>query len=140
MKDDPKYQQFLIKECIYWKAYLHQDQTLLGKTYLWCKREDAQDLANITQAEQEELFKILKDLKAAISKSFSPDLFNYSSLGNLTNHLHVHIEPRYSNKREFEGQTFEDKQYGKRYIPDFDLKLSEKMYQKIKNSIQKNLH
>jgi len=35
----------------------------LGRCVVWCKREDALDLTDVTPEEQSELFLVLRDLK-----------------------------------------------------------------------------
>src|SRR3989338_3643261 len=80
----------LVKEYKYWEIYVHENQGYLGRCVVWCKREDALDLADATPEEQAELFLVLRDLREAAKKVFQPDWFNYSFLGNETRHLHGH--------------------------------------------------
>lgn len=116
MADD--FSKELIKEYNYWAIYVHQNQGYLGRCIVWCKRENALDLADATQEEQKELFLVLRDLRAAAAKVFQPDWFNYSFLGNETRHLHGHFIPRYANPKTFMGIMFEDRRYGRNYKTD----------------------
>ena len=108
----------LVKEYKHWAIYVHHNQGYLGRCVIWCKRDDALDLADATQAEQRELFLVLRDLKEAVTKVFQPDWFNYSFLGNETRHLHGHFIPRYAKPKKFMDIVFEDKLYGHNYKTD----------------------
>lgn len=139
MKDDPKYQKFLIKDYKFWKAYLHPDQSIIGKVYLWCNREDADDFVEMTVKEREEFFEAVKEIKQAINELFKPDLFNYAALQNVTSHLHVQILPRYKEERVFEARTFKDNHWGKAHQTDFDFNLEEDLLMTIKHTLQNKL-
>ena len=55
---------------------------------------------------------ILEKLKKAYVFLFQPDLFNYESLGNFIQHLHVHFIPRYKKPRVFARVKFVDGKWG----------------------------
>ena len=99
---------------------------------MWCKREDALDLAEATPEEQKELFEILNDLRKVSQKCFNPDWLNYAFLGNETRHLHGHFLPRYAQPKTFEGVVFEDTLYGHNYQTNHDFVTPEELLQKIK--------
>lgn len=103
----------VVKDYKYWSLQVNEDQSYLGRSVIWCKREDADDLEEANPEEQEELFLILSELKRVLSKTFKPDLLNYTFLGNKSPHLHCHVIPRYRAPREFAGETFIDKKWGK---------------------------
>ena len=132
MEDFSKYR---IKEYKYWEISIKTNQTYLGSCIIWCKRENVLDLTDATKEEREELFLILKKLKEALIKTFRPDWFNYSFLGNEVRHLHCHFIPRYSESREFEGVKFEDKLWGKNWKTDYDFSISEDILEKIRQVI-----
>ncbi len=134
------YEKWLIKEYKYWGIYLHKNQYYLGRVYIWAKRKDALDFFDMTKEEQEEYFKIGKELKKALRKLFKPDLYNYATLANISPHLHTHFIPRYKKLRKFEGVVFNDKRWGKNYAPyDYNFKISEDILIKIKNEMKKSL-
>lgn len=134
------YEKWLIKEYEYWSVYLHKNQYYLGRVYIWAKRKDAVDFFDMTKEEQEEYFKIGKELKKTLAGLFKPDLYNYATLANISPHLHTHFIPRYKKSREFEGIMFNDERYGKNYAPyDYDFKISEDVLIKIRNKIKKGL-
>jgi diadenosine tetraphosphate (Ap4A) HIT family hydrolase len=121
---DNDFSKNLIKEYKYWAIYVHPNQSYLGRCVVWCKRDDAPDLADATPEEQSELFLVLRDLREAAKKVFQPDWFNYSFLGNETRHLHGHFIPRYAKPKTFMGIMFEDKLYGHNYRTDHTFKTS----------------
>ena len=129
MEDFDKYK---IKDYKYWTIFVHQNQNYLGRCVVWCKREDALDLTDATEEEQKELFFVLNELRKAVKEVFQPDWFNYSFLGNNTQHLHAHFVPRYAKPKVFEGITFEDKLYGHNYKTDPTFITPEPVLEKIK--------
>lgn len=133
------YEKYKIKDYKYWALYIHENQGYLGRSVIVCRREDALDLVLATSEEVEELFVILKSLREALTKSFSPDWFNYAFLGNEFRHLHGHVIPRYANEREFAGTVFKDERWGHNYRTDHNFKISEELMQQIKHKIAENL-
>ncbi len=133
------FSRFLIKKYKYWSVYIYKNQTYLGRCYIWCNRENAHDLVEITEEERKELFIVLVDLKKSLTDLFSPDLFNYAFLGNKTRHLHGHIIPRYKKPRKFKGITFEDNSWGERYDSDDSFNISKEVLFKIKGKIRESL-
>ncbi|MFA6552283.1 MAG: HIT domain-containing protein [Candidatus Paceibacterota bacterium] len=133
------YSKNLIKDYNYWSVYLHKNQGILGRVYVWCKRKDALDLPDATEEEQKELFSILKEMERVLTKAFKPDIFNYTFLGNATHHLHCHILPRYSKPVEFNGQVFVDKNWGHNYKTDHSFVTTSELLEAVKNKIKENL-
>ena len=118
MKD---YSKFLVKDYKHWLVNVHENQGYLGRCIVWCKREDALDLADATEAEQKELITVLGELREATKRAFQANWFNYAFLGNETRHLHGHFVPRYSSSRMFEGMIFVDDRWGHNYRTDHDF-------------------
>jgi len=133
------YSKNLIKKFKFWTLSVHGNQEYLGRCVLWCNRENALDLVDITKEEMNEFLFIIKNLKKAIEKSFNSDWINYSFLGNSEPHLHCHFVPRYKSERTFENTVFTDKRWGKNWLLDEDFITPENILQKIKNIIAKNL-
>jgi diadenosine tetraphosphate (Ap4A) HIT family hydrolase len=129
----------LVKAYKYWEIYVHENQSYLGRCVVWCKREDALDLADATPEEQVELFLILRDLREAAKKIFQPDWFNYSFLGNETRHLHGHFVPRYAKPKMFMNIAFEDKLYGHNYKTDHNFQTPDELLDEIRGRLQSNL-
>ncbi|MCX6814865.1 MAG: HIT family protein [Candidatus Aenigmarchaeota archaeon] len=98
------------------------------------------DLFDISNEEREEFFAVVKNLRDVLKKLFNPDLFNYASLGNTVNHLHLHVIPRYKQKRIFENREFVDERWEHNYTPypkDFETPPS--ILVKLKDELKKNL-
>lgn len=106
-----EYAHNIVKEYEYWTVYIHEDQGFLGRCVVWCKREDALDLALAAPEEQHELFQVLRELRSVVGTEFGATWFNYSFLGNVDRHLHGHFFPRYQQPVEFSGIRFEDLDY-----------------------------
>lgn len=133
------YSQLLIKQYKYWGLYVHENQCYLGRCVIWCDREDAQHLTDMTKEESDELLIILKNLKNALEKNFSVDWPNFAFLGNETRHLHGHFVPRYSSDREFGGYTFTDNQWGHNWVTDKSFTIPRDILMDIKNTIRDSL-
>lgn len=125
----------LLKEYTHWAVYVHDNQSYLGRCIVWCKREDALDLADATREEQTELFSVLRNVREALKKIFQPDWFNYSFLGNDTRHLHAHLIPRYAKPKTFMDTVFEDKSYGHNYKTVHSFVTPEEILKAVRNQL-----
>ena len=130
------YSQNVVKDYTYWTWLVHTNQGYLGRSVLWCKRENALDLMDATSEERAELFAILSEMKKTLEEAFDVSWMNYAFLGNETRHLHGHVIPRYSSERIFEGQKFTDKEYGHNWRTDKNFNTSVEMLQAIKKKLQ----
>jgi diadenosine tetraphosphate (Ap4A) HIT family hydrolase len=140
MKMKETFGKYKIKEFKYWEVYLHKNQYYLGRVYIWAKRDEAVDLMEMTPEERRELFNIGRSVNRALAELFSPDLMNYAALGNISTHLHLHVIPRYSASRSFDGVDFIDGRWGRNYAPyDYDFKVSEDTLTKIRDVIIEKL-
>ena len=133
------YSKFLVKEYKYWTVSVHQNQSYLGRCVVWCKREDATDLADAIKEEQEELFIVLKDLREATKRAFKTDWFNYAFLGNEMRHLHGHFIPRYSSPRVFKGVIFDDERWGNNYRTNHEFITPPEVLEEIRLVLKKEL-
>jgi len=134
------FQKFTLKEYQYWDIQLHSNQCHLGRCVLWYKQDGVVDLFDASPEAREELWKIADHLKRVLTKLFQPDLFNYSALSNVTNHLHIHVIPRYKDERIFENHTFTDVKFGSNPYPyDKSFTLPEDVLNKIKDTIKEAL-
>ena len=131
------YSKFLIKQYKHWGVYVHENQSYLGRCVVWCDRKDAIHLTDANKQEQDELFKVLRELKTASEKAFGGDWFNFSFLGNETHHLHGHFIPRYSTEKEFEGVIFKDELWGHNYQTDKSFVTPPDVLEKIRLKMKK---
>jgi len=126
----------LVKDYENWAIYVSENQSYLGRCVVWCKRENALDLADATPEEWQELFLVLRNLREAAKKVFQPDWFNYSFLGNETRHLHGHFVPRYAKPKMFMDIMFEDRLYGHNYKTDQEFKTSVELLAEVRDKLR----
>lgn len=126
------YSKFLVKQYKHWGVYVHENQSYLGRCVVWCDRAEVVDLADATEAERDELFTILFELREASKQAFGGDWFNYAFLGNETRHLHGHFIPRYASAKEFEGVTFADELWGHNYKTNKEFVTPSDVLEKIR--------
>lgn len=137
MSDD--FSKNLVKDYKYWGVYVFDNQCYLGRCVVWCKREDALDLADASKEEREELFAILNDLRKAVSDSFQADWMNYAFLGDDARHLHCHFVPRYKSPRTFMNLEFKDKLWGHHYRTDKSFITPKSVLKGIRDELKKKL-
>jgi diadenosine tetraphosphate (Ap4A) HIT family hydrolase len=133
-------QYYWIKEHEHWKIGVSRGQITLGNLFIVLKRHEL-FLANTTAEEFSELHTIIKEAKTMLDNAFKPDWYNTVQLTNSEPHLHIHIIPRYRERRVFEGQEFLDSTYGAPYTPATikqDEKFIKSLSQFLRQSEQKN--
>ena len=111
-----------------WDLQLFKDdQYYICRTVTVFKNRHIVDVTDLGSSERQELFDMLiPELQESLSEIYSPDLYNYSSLGNDSRHLHLHIIPRYKDPRFFNGRKFEDEHWNQTYSNNHEtVKLSE---------------
>jgi len=129
-----------VKNYEFWNLQLHTNQYYLGRCIVKLNRH-AVDITEMSQKERQELFTIIvPEVKEALDELFGPDFYNYASLGNSSRHLHFHIIPRYSSKREFAGRTFKDENWDSHWKPDYDTDISQEVLQEIIETLSKHLN
>lgn len=134
----------LIYETEYWQIYLAPSQRYFGTCVVVLKRHSG-NLRELKIEEWADFSEIVQKLENTLNKLFNPDLFNWSCFMNSTfrtDHpdpeVHWHFIPRYKNKREFEGITFKDPDFG--YIPrPIERKIPENTIKKLMGTIKRNL-
>jgi len=98
----------------HWHVVVNWNQNYLGKVMLVLRRH-ATDVTALTANEQAELWRLLGDVKTALLGAFQPDHINYAFLMNQDAHVHMHLIPRYAQRRVFGGTTFTDGRLGEHY-------------------------
>lgn len=99
-----------LKEYNYWHLRTTPIQHTLGAHVISLKRH-AERFSELRPEELAEYISIQKDIERALKNTFKPDRINYIQLGNVINHVHVHLIPRYASNKEFAGQTWQDKMF-----------------------------
>lgn len=135
-----EFEHTVIKKYDNWTLQLFLNQYYLGRCLVKLDRHTV-DLTGLREEERRELFEnVLPSLKAAIDETFSPDLYNYSSLGNDCRHLHLHVIPRYRDERKFNKTVFRDENWNSHYTPyPKDFEVTDATFEKIKSEIQQQL-
>ena len=129
----------LIKKFKHWTVLIHRNQCYLGRCMIKLNRHLV-NLFDIKTEEFDELFEVTKSLRDVLREMFKPDLFNYASLGNVVPHLHLHVIPRYKDKRTFGGLEFVDDRWGQNYSPyNTEFKIPDSVLDKLKESIKEKL-
>ena len=129
----------VLKKFKYWTVLLNYNQYYLGRCLIVLNRH-LENYLEISDDEHKELWDVMHKVNHALTNLFSPDLFNYAVLMNVTRHVHMHLIPRYQAEREFEGHKFLDERWGKNYVPyPRDYKISDEMFLKIKEALSKEL-
>ena len=75
-------------------AYLRRDQEYRGRTVVWMK-EHFDDLLDVPGGLRITFNDEMMRVAQAIRESLQPARLNYASLGNVANHVHWHVIPRY---------------------------------------------
>jgi diadenosine tetraphosphate (Ap4A) HIT family hydrolase len=137
---DKKFSETALKEYTDWEVQLFLNQYHLGRSLIKLKRH-AVDLTELKEDERKELFeKVLPELEDTLNKLFQPDLYNQATLGNDCRHLHIHVIPRYSSERTFNGQTFRDENWNEDYRPHPDtIDIPDATFEKMEEKIASEL-
>lgn len=130
---NPKFEPFLLAQYRNWDLYLSQDQNCIGRAYVWhsSRHVDMHPLEDLSEDEIAVLMRVIRDYKRLIGDLFCPDMWNQAWLGNELHihrgHGHLHLIPRYKNRREWNGISFLDHRWGKPQTSDFRRKLDEQV-------------
>lgn len=135
-----KFADTVLKEYRHWQVQLFLNQYYLGRTLIKLKRH-AVDLNELEEEERQELFdKVLPEVEEALDQLFEPDLYNQATLGNDCRHFHLHLIPRYSEERSFQGVVFRDENWNSHYKPyPEDHKISQKTFDNLKKKMSNRL-
>lgn len=141
----PEFAHLIIKEYQSWRLYLNADQRYFGRSYVWLtsRHVDMHQLTDLTRAEAQELFSIMRAFgKIACSRLLAATV-NACWLGNEVRthrgHGHMHLIPRYIGKLEFNKRRFIDERFGRNYAPYEKLILPHDELLDIKGWIQQLL-
>lgn len=137
----------LLLETEYWTTFLAPNQSNIGTCVIALKRRCG-TLKCLKDEEWLDFGRLVKILESSLEKAFRPVMFNWGALMNADYlvenpdpHVHWHFIPRYKEKIQFEGLTFEDKYFGSstrtiktREVPeDVRRKIIEKIRENIEN-------
>jgi len=133
---DGELDELLIKKFNYWTIYLNNNQSTLGRMFVVLNRHGLEDTLQLTNEEWTELKEVFDKLTEIIKSLYNHDLMNYLVLQlKDRNHFHMHLVPRYKDKREVHGEMFED-EWGKPPVPSPKKELNKEILIKIKEDIK----
>jgi diadenosine tetraphosphate (Ap4A) HIT family hydrolase len=92
--------QYLIKEFRHSYLYLGEHQYYRGYCVLVSK-EHHREMADISSPQRELIFQELMESSQIIQAVMKPKKMNLCSLGNVVDHLHWHLFPRYEDDPNF---------------------------------------
>jgi len=141
---DESYTSFILKEYRYWTLLLNDDQRYLGRAYAWLVREgEMQRMSQLSIEELKELQLVMKEYESVLDTLWKLDHMNYAWLGNHfighKGHGHMHIIPRYKEKRIFEDVDFVDGRWGKNYSPHEEFKLPQEALFRVRDILKERL-
>ncbi|MFS8131300.1 MAG: hypothetical protein ACMG57_04975 [Candidatus Dojkabacteria bacterium] len=124
-----------------WTLSVAANQHVLGWLIIFPPREIEESLVHLTDEELSTFKKIGLLAEDLLKECFQAEWFNYCQQGNNVKRIHIHLQPRYSSERVFEGHTFTDAGWGRtiRFIQDPDLAQKEivfKLVDKFKQSLR----
>lgn len=110
----PEWRLCEIKRYEHWVLSISPGQPTLGTCVVKAMRPNVFQIWELTAEEFAELGLVLRELELGMAQdsAFKPDRFNTFQLCNVNPQLHFHVIPRYSQPREFAGQTWEDQGFG----------------------------
>lgn len=118
-------------------AYLHEDQSFVGRTVLLLKRH-YDHLHELPESVFWCFNQEMKMLSEGIRAILQPDRLNYAILGNQVAHLHWHIIPRYRSDASWGFPPWPSPQESRLMHQQY-LSLAEKIFQATENYRQGTL-
>lgn len=134
---DPKghYIKAFLKQYKYWTLEVSYRQHTPGCFIIFYNKK-ATKIQELKKDALVELTYVMHEIETTLEliDKLSPDKFNYFQMGNALNHLHFHGIPRYKEKREVFGKTWNDKTFG--HPPVWSSKdINDEMVLKVKELI-----
>lgn len=102
----------VITEGADWTAAVNRNQNVLGKSMLVLRRP-CTAVVDIDRHEWAALHGEIERMVSAIDALFAPDQFNFAFLMNVDSQVHLHVIPRYSTSRIWNGRAFVDSRWGR---------------------------
>ncbi len=134
----------LVFETKNWNVFLNQNQGYLGYCVVVLKRQ-ARTVSEITSEEWNDLHEVIRKTESGIRKAFNATMFNWACFMNNAYTksppnpwVHWHVKPRYNKSVNFEGEIFEDKEFGKPFDWYKKNMVSKELLEKIAAKINNN--
>ena len=102
--------------------YLFRDQTHKGKCIVVYNGGHKTEWYKISKEERHIFIDVVSITAEALADVFHPDKINYATYGDIVNHLHVHVVPKYKSGPDWgrpfcdqeEPERLSDKEYAAR--------------------------
>ena len=107
-EDGEKRKSLMIEICKlnYSTIYLNRNQKYPGRCVVKLN-EHKTEYFQMTKEQRDGYFEELAATAKAIFELYHPDKINYATFGDLLQHLHVHVTPKYENGPDW-GKYFRD--------------------------------
>lgn len=90
-------------------TYLVIEPVAEFKWFMLVSKVDAKNILDLTETQRQTLYKEIEKVSEFVKKFYFPDRINIAMLGNVTNHLHVHIVARFTNDAAWPTPVFTHK-------------------------------
>ncbi|MDB4984344.1 MAG: histidine triad protein [Patescibacteria group bacterium] len=137
--------QHSILETNYWILKLADNQAYLGYSILILKSRKP-SLAELSEEESNELFRIVKAFEISATKTLSATLFNWTCLMNASYkqkpydpEVHFHVRPRYDHEVEIAGEIFTDPNFAHHYDRKIEKEITPPIADTIISKIKSEL-
>lgn len=97
-----------------WRLSVASNQHVLGWLIIFPPLDEETSIVHLSDEDMIKFKRIGLIAEELLKKTFQSEWFNYLQEGNGVRRLHIHLEPRYSSNREFEGHTFTDEGWGRK--------------------------
>lgn len=107
MLEDPKSDPCFVMTLSSSTLVVGWDQSYAGRSILVLNKH----IPDFFRVSHHEILRLLSDVKASerlIRSAFKPDMMNYLFMGNVTQHAHLHLVPRYVSDPNFGRSPFLD--------------------------------
>ena len=86
--------------------YLNLNQSHLGRVIVASKTH-VKEVFDLSKNERDHFMDDISLVSKVIHSIFCPDKLNYAIFGDIVSHLHMHIVPKYENKKSW-GEPYND--------------------------------
>src|SRR5260221_1955767 len=117
-----------------WTISLASNQHVLGWLLLFPPKKIEDSIVHLSDKELLDFKRIGLICEELLKEEFKAEWFNYCQQGNGVRRIHIHLQPRYSSERVFDGHTFTDAGWGRtiRFLKDEELAPKEMVFEIVR--------
>ncbi|WP_028558795.1 HIT family protein [Paenibacillus pinihumi] len=112
------------------EVYLFKDQLYPGRCVVALK-EHKREMFELDDVTLQDYMRDVSRTAQALQQMYQPDKLNYAVYGDIVDHFHVHLVPKYKDGFGW-GQPFQTH-------PDFAVKLEDHEYERICKELEQQL-